>query len=263
MPDTILQRDFTLFPGSTVRRNSPHTDAVRAVQARLNERGCGPVEVDGVFGPETEAAVRQFQGRFFDAGGAPLVVDGQAGPVTWAALFGAAALPPLAEGGALARAALRQALERVGVSEEPPGSNAGKAVEAFLGSVGLGAGHAWCAAFVYWCVDRAAAELKRSNCMPKTGGVLDMWRKARKAGLPCVSAVEARARPELVTSGMVFVMDHGGGRGHTGFVRSFSNGRLATVEGNSNSGGSREGTGVFELTRRTLGTINAGFIGLP
>ena len=35
------------------------------------------------------------------------------------------------------------------------------------------------------------------------------------------------------------------------------------VEGNSNAGGSSEGTGVFGLTRRTLGSVNAGFIGLP
>jgi hypothetical protein len=42
-----------------------------------------------------------------------------------------------------------------------------------------------------------------------------------------------------------------------------ANGRLVTVEGNSNDGRSREGTGVFRLDRRTIGTINAGFIGLP
>jgi hypothetical protein len=233
------------------------------VQARLVERGCGPLAADGIFGPRTEAAVRLFQSRFFDRSGAPLAVDGQVGPVTWAALFGAASLPPLAEGSALARAALRHAAEQVGVAEDPPGSNGGEAVEAFLASVGLGAGQAWCAAFVYWCVDRAATETGQANCMPKTGGVLEMWRRARKAGLPCVSAAEALARPALVTSGMVFVMDHGAGRGHTGFVQALSDGRLRTVEGNSSGGGSREGTGVFALTRRTLGSVNAGFIGLP
>jgi hypothetical protein len=62
---------------------------------------------------------------------------------------------------------------------------------------------------------------------------------------------------------MVFVMDHGAGRGHTGYVEALSDGRLRTIEGNSSNGGSREGTGVFALTRRTLGSINGGFIGLP
>ncbi len=127
----------------------------------------------------------------------------------------------------------------------------------------MGPGNAWCAAFVYWCADRAAVETGLPNPLPKTGGALEMWRRARRAGLPCVSAAEARARPALVTSGMVFVMDHGAGRGHAGFVEGLSNGRLRTVEGNSGGGGSREGTGVFALTRRTLGSVNAGFIGLP
>lgn len=263
MPDTLLRQDIVPFPGSTIRRNSAQTEAVRAVQARLNARGCGPVEVDGVFGPGTEAAVRQFQARFFDPSGLPLTVDGQVGPVTWAALFGSASLPPMAKGSALAQAALRIAEKQVGVSEKPPGSNMGEEVEDFLSCVGLGGGNAWCAAFVYWCVDRAANELGRTNCLPKTGLVMGMWSGARKAGLPRVTAAEARAQPALVTSGMIFVMDHGGGHGHTGFVKSLSDGRLATVEGNSNDGGSREGTGVFGLTRRTLGSINAGFIGLP
>lgn len=263
MPDTLLRPEVVPFPGSTVRRNSPHTEAVRAVQARLNARGCGPVEVDGIFGPGTEAAARQFQARFFDPSGLPLAVDGQVGPVTWAALFGSASLPPMAKGTALAQAALRHAEKAVGVSEDPPGSNMGEEVEGFLSSVGLDGGNAWCAAFVYWCVERAAAEIGQANCLPRTGLVMGMWSGARRAGLPCVTAAEARAQPSLVTSGMIFVMDHGGGRGHTGFVKSLSDGRLATVEGNSNDGGSSEGTGVFGLTRRTLGSINAGFIGLP
>lgn len=263
MPDTLLRFDVVPFPGSTIRRNSPHTDAVRAVQARLNERGCGPVEVDGIFGPGTEAAVRQFQARFFDPSGVALTADGQVGPVTWAAMFGSASLPPTAKGGALAQAALRHAASQAGVSEEPPGSNRGDEVEDYLSSVGLGGGNAWCAAFVYWCVEKAAAELGSANCLPKTGLVLGMWSRAKKAGLPVVTATEARAQPSLVTSGMIFIMDHGGGRGHTGFVKELSNGRLATVEGNSNDGGSREGTGVFTLTRRTLGSVNTGFIALP
>ncbi|MXP65345.1 CHAP domain-containing protein [Roseomonas sp. M0104] len=263
MPDVTPQHLTTAFPGTTLRRNSPQTDAVRAVQAALNARGCGPVQADGIFGPATESAVRTFQSRFFDLRGAPLLIDGQVGPVTWAALFGASSLPPMAEGGALARAALTVAEKQLGVSEEPPGSNAGKAVEAFLASVGLGSGHAWCASFVYWCVEQAAEQTGQRNCLPRTGGVLEMWRRSRRAGLPCVTAAEARAQPVLVSSGMIFVMDFGQGHGHTGFVKGLADGRLATIEGNSSDGGSREGTGVFALSRRTLGNINAGFIGLP
>ena len=52
--------------------------AVRAVQSQLSHHAI-PTTVDGVFGPQTDAAVRQFQ----SARG--LAVDGQAGPQTWRA----------------------------------------------------------------------------------------------------------------------------------------------------------------------------------
>lgn len=265
MPDSLPQRRPAVFPGTTLRRNSTETEAVRAVQAALNLRGCGPVPEDGLFGPQTEAAVRQFQSRSFDATGLPLVIDGQVGPVTWAALFGAASLPALRPGGTLAAAALRRAETELGraVREDPPGSNRGPEVEAYLAAVGLGPGHAWCAAFVYWCVAEAAREAGLANPLPRTGGVLELWRRARKAGLPCLAARDAQSRPELVGKGMIFIMDFGAGKGHTGFVAGLADGRLATVEGNANDGGSREGIGVFALTRRTLGHVNTGFIGLP
>lgn len=54
---------------------------VRAVQLRLRELGLTPVEVDGVFGPQTVQRVRAFQ----EARG--LKVDGVVGSVTWNALF--------------------------------------------------------------------------------------------------------------------------------------------------------------------------------
>jgi peptidoglycan hydrolase-like protein with peptidoglycan-binding domain len=67
-----------------VRRGS-RGDAVRAVQYELQLRGLpeGPsqgVQVDGIFGPETEATVRAFQDAL------SLTVDGIVGPVTWRAL---------------------------------------------------------------------------------------------------------------------------------------------------------------------------------
>jgi peptidoglycan hydrolase-like protein with peptidoglycan-binding domain len=56
-------------------------EAVRAVQYLLrNKHGYNEVNVDGIFGPITDAAVEDFQG---DEG---LGVDGIVGPQTWSAL---------------------------------------------------------------------------------------------------------------------------------------------------------------------------------
>ena len=59
---------------------------------------------------------------------------------------------------------------------------------------------------------------------------------------------------------MIFVLDTGGGAGHTGLVESIEGGRLITLEGNTNDGGSREGVGVFRRNGRKIVNINRGFI---
>ena len=56
------------------------TDAVKLLQELLNSRG-ESLMIDGVFGPQTNAAVRRFQRR------KKMVVDGVVGPKTWAALW--------------------------------------------------------------------------------------------------------------------------------------------------------------------------------
>jgi hypothetical protein len=264
MPDTQSKIAVPLFPGAVIRRNSPHRAAVEAVQTRLNALGMGALPVNGLFDDATDAAVRRFQGLFLDLKGNPLTVDGEVGEITWGALFGAAALPKIVTGGALAKATLDMARSQIGVSEQPSGSNRGKEVEAFLQSVGLGGGNPWCAAFVHWCAEQAAAKIGQPNPVPRTGGVLEMWRRARKAGLPLVEASAAVAQPALVKSGMVFIMQFSATTGHTGFVEDRDGGRLVTIEGNSNDGGSRDGTGVFRLGRRTLGSPQMlGFFEIP
>ena len=57
-------------------------EAVRVVQLALRSSVTPELEVDGYFGPSTEAAVREFQGA------AGLEVDGLVGPRTWPALTG-------------------------------------------------------------------------------------------------------------------------------------------------------------------------------
>ena len=61
----------------------PYTqgDDVRAVQTALLEQGHDPGVIDGIYGPNTEAAVIAFQAE------ACIAADGIVGPVTWAALM--------------------------------------------------------------------------------------------------------------------------------------------------------------------------------
>jgi hypothetical protein len=66
--------------------------------------------------------------------------------------------------------------------------------------------------------------------------------------------------PALVQPGHIFVIDTGGGAGHTGLVLEVSGGKLITIEGNTNDGGSREGIGVFQRDSRKIAQINKGFI---
>jgi len=246
------------FPGVRLRRGTSDSAAVRILQKVLNARGCGPLEPNGTFGDETEAALRLFQMRFPDAQGQALTVDGACGPLTWAALFGAGAQFKLAQPAPCGRSALAVAVGELGHMEVPLGSNAGPKVEKYLASVGLGPGFAWCAAFVYWCASQVGA-----NALPRAGAVEKMWHDGQAAGLPVLSATEALAEPARIAPGMVFFLAHGAGTGHTGFVEGLHpDGRLITIEGNANDGGLREGIGVFRLQRRSIASINLGFLSL-
>jgi Putative peptidoglycan binding domain len=68
--------------GGLPRLTDPHMQGspIRRIQRRLSALGFGPIDVDGIFGPKTDAAVRRFQqARGLDA-------DGVVGPKTQAAL---------------------------------------------------------------------------------------------------------------------------------------------------------------------------------
>jgi hypothetical protein len=95
----------------------------------------------------------------------------------------------------------------------------------------------------------------------KTAGVLEHWQKAgTKPDVVRIPKAKAVANPGLVKPGSLFIIDHGGGLGHSGLVTEVANGRLKTVEGNTNDNGSNNGIGVFERDRRKIADINKGFI---
>lgn len=74
----------------TLRRGSTDSVAIRKMQTRLNTWGF-QIDVDGSFGPATEAAVRRFQTS------KGLDPDGVVGPKTWAELNKAPGKPPVKE----------------------------------------------------------------------------------------------------------------------------------------------------------------------
>jgi hypothetical protein len=254
------------FAGNVIRPGSGDKARVVAIQQRLNQVGCGPVAEDGAFGPETFDAIELFQSRFVDAFGHPLKVDGQVGPMTWASLFGNATLPTVtATPSRLLTAVLTTATAEAEahVMEVPPGSNRGPKVDEYLRTVGLvpqDGSFPWCAAFVYWCFEKAARQLAVPNPAIRTAGVLDLWNRAGASGVTRIGQQEADDSPAIVQPGMIFVLTTGSGNGHTGLVKKIEGIRLITIEGNTNDGGSREGVGVFERQGRTISGINRGFI---
>jgi hypothetical protein len=180
-------------------------------------------------------------------------------------MFGATTVPANDRPpGKLTAAVLAFARTQVGQMEDPLGSNRGPQVDRYLRSVGLdprAGSFAWCVAFTYFCYDSAAASLRIANPHIKTAGALDHWNKAgRSAAATRIACADAVADPSRVTPGCLFIMDFGGGMGHSGIVVSVADGRLVTIEGNTNDNGSRNGIGVFERSARKLAQINKGYI---
>lgn len=141
---------------------------------------------------------------------------------------------------------LEVAAREIGVREV--GRNRGKRVEIYQASVGLEPGNPWCAAFVSWCFLSAARELGVPCPLHPSGGALKLWRLA-----------EPEARKKHPEPGAIFVIDHGGGLGHVGIVEAVRIGFVQTIEGNTSTGGSREGDGVYRRTR-PLTDVNVGYL---
>jgi peptidoglycan hydrolase-like protein with peptidoglycan-binding domain len=265
--NTPLGRVVSLpFPGRIIKVGDPDREIVKAIQHRLNEVGCGPIEETGVFDEEnTKSAVKLFQARFTDVSGRPLLIDGKVGFFTWGAMFGAASVPSSSPtSSSLVSAAIDFAATQVGVLEQPLGSNRGPEVDQYLRAVGLnpvGQSFAWCVAFTHFCYLKAAESLGRDNPHIKTAGVLDHWNQAgRKPGVSRITKTAAISDPGLVKPGSLFIIDLGGGLGHSGMVVETNSGRMITIEGNTNDSGSRNGIGVFKRDARKINQINKGFI---
>jgi hypothetical protein len=120
--------------------------------------------------------------------------------------------------------ALVMANSQINVREKT-GNNDGPDVEKYLALVGLGKGNSWCMAFVFWCVNEAAKFYALANPLVKTAGVLHQYETTT-----CLKT----ATP---APGDIFIMDFGGGEGHTGFVTAINGDTISTIEGNTNNAG--------------------------
>jgi hypothetical protein len=257
------------YPGRIIKAGEQDANMVKALKTQLNT-ALG-IESDPAlrldpnnpnFDSKMEQMVKLFQARNVDAEGRPLRQDGEVGPLTWFALFGSDTVPmsDASSDQFLARVLqIATAEEAKPVREVPKNSNRGPQVDAYLRRAGVAPGLSWCCAFVYWCFDEAAQALRRANPMVKTAGCLDHWRRAPEHGAKRILAAQAVENPDVVKPGMIFIMDHGGGLGHTGLVEKVTGGLLTTIEGNTDASRTREGGGVYRLTRKIV-EINTGFI---
>jgi CHAP domain-containing protein/putative peptidoglycan binding protein len=247
------------FPNRVIKAGEADRNVVSAIQQALSDQGYGPFTA-GSFDASMTSIVKLFQAQHTDADGMPLEVDGEVGIFTWGALFDTSRVSPSTESSPLMLQALGLAGSQVGQMEVPEGSNRGPMVDKYLASVSIDPAatsadeRAWCMAFVYWCFDASAKALDTANPLPKTAGCIDHWTLAgRSANATRIKAADAYADRSLIKPGLIFVLDFGGGHGHTGVVeRLLDGGRLQTVEGNTNNDGSRNGVGVFRLNRRKL-----------
>ena len=257
------------YPGRIIKVGERDATIVRALKRQLNESlgvdDDSALHLDAsnrTFGPKMKRAVKLFQARNVDSTGRPLKQDGEVGSITWGALFGLDTVPTSTEAtSSLLATALRIAAEQEArqVREIPRNSNRGPEVDQFLRRAACPPGNAWCCAFVYWCIDEAAKELGRKNPMVRTAGCLDHWKRAEAKGATRFTTTRALGNLDLVQPGVIFIMDHGGGFGHTGFVEEVNGGMLTTLEGNTDASKTREGGGVYRLTRK-IGDVNKGFV---
>jgi hypothetical protein len=245
------------YPNRIIKQDEMDSAIVTAIQNRLMEVGCGTFSTFGTFGPKTVAAVKLFQSTHRDQDGNALEIDGKIGSITWAALFSMEEVPVVVNStNDLAAEAVKVARSQIGIMEKPPGSNRGPEIDEYLNCVNCPLGNFWCAGFVYWCFNQAAKNLNKTNPLFKTAGCLAHWNNSKGRKVPAKDAID---NPSLVKPGQIFILDHGGGMGHTGIIERVEGGFAHTIEGNSNTGGSRNGIGVFPLTRK-IAKINKGFI---
>ncbi len=164
---------------------------------------------------------------------------------------------------------------QIGIREKH--SNSGAEVEKYLRYVNLPKGHPWCAAFVCWVFGQASIENPRTGWSPDLfKGSKVIWgraesRKLKAKNLSSESGTKSQnpiamgsrqyAYPNSQTTdnrqqitpntGDIFgiYFPHKNRIAHVGFIDQWQSDWVITVEGNTNTEGSREGDGVYRKRR--------------
>lgn len=150
----------------------------------------------------------------------------------------------------LATNVIRFAMTQNGVQEQPKGSNRGPEVDEYVKYVGIDPAQQipWCACFVSFCIGKTATALGISAQFHSSAGAMNLLAKNPSLVVP------------VVVVPCVGVIDHGQGKGHAFFITAINDdGSYQDIEGNSNSGGSREGFEVV-VRQRQPAEITGGFI---
>jgi hypothetical protein len=125
----------------------------------------------------------------------------------------------------------------VGWVRELTGANDGDWVEAIQRTTGNRRGDPWCASFVNFVLQMA---YRGRNPLPRTASCDVLLKFGRTKGW--ITAAPSTGDVFLVVKGPSDAV-------HTGFVSHVHGETVGTIEGNTNSGGSREGWGVFARER--------------
>ena len=154
------------------------------------------------------------------------------------------------------------------VKEQPPGSNRGVDVDAYIRAAGLDpkGEFPWCQAYVYWALDQLSKKLGIQNPAPKTAAVKSSWDQSPQENK--ITIAQARANPEMVRPGMIFIMERGtpwksgGNMGHTGIILSVDpkSRTFQSIEGNTDEKSSGEGNKVGVNNRDLNSASLVGFI---
>lgn len=144
------------------------------------------------------------------------------------------------------KALIARAETYIGIKETKP--NSSKLVDSFLSTVGLNPGYAWCAAFVHHDAKLTCKAMNVSTKLQKSASARMTFRLSKNLGIRASQDVAGQ-------EGQIICFQKPNSMyGHIGIVTKRLQGNFVeTIEGNTNSAGSRDGDGVYRKVRPIKG----------